>query len=164
MPRSYTLVRDQLIRRPLDEVFPFFADAANLQKITPSWLNFKILTPMPLEMRSGALLDYQISLFGVPLKWRTRIEEFTPGVRFVDTQLRGPYRVWHHTHEFTAVPEGTQMRDTVRYEMPFGPLGTVTHALMVQGMLRKIFDHRYAVIEREFATTGNNSHLPVVTH
>ncbi|WP_254513428.1 SRPBCC family protein [Anatilimnocola floriformis] len=149
MPRSYTLVREQFIPLPLDQVFPFFADAGNLQRITPPWLNFKILTPLPLEMKTGALLDYQISLFGVPMKWKTRIEEFTPQERFVDVQLRGPYRVWHHTHEFTATADGTQMRDTVRYEMPFGPLGTITHALMVRHMLKRIFDYRFETIERE---------------
>jgi ligand-binding SRPBCC domain-containing protein len=152
MPRTYELVREQLIPRPLDEVFPFFADAGNLQRITPPWLHFKILTPLPLDIRTGSLLDYQISLFGVPMKWRTRIEEFTPQVRFVDRQLRGPYRLWHHTHEFTAVAGGTQMRDTVRYEMPFGPLGTVTHALMVKHMLKRIFDYRNETIVQQFAT------------
>lgn len=146
MPHTYTLIREQLIPRPLDEVFPFFADAANLQKITPAWLHFRILTPLPMEMRAGALLDYQIRLFGLPLNWQTRIEEFTPGVSFVDTQIRGPYRRWHHTHEFFSVPDGTQMRDTVLYEMPFGPLGTITHALAVRHMLRRIFDYRYQVI------------------
>lgn len=151
MPRTYTLVRDQFIPRPLDEVFPFFADAGNLQQITPPWLHFKILTPLPLEIRTGALLDYQISLFGWPMKWQTRIEEFTPQERFVDRQLRGPYRLWHHTHEFTAVAGGTQMRDTVLYEMPFGLLGTVTHALMVKHMLKQIFDYRNASIVEHFA-------------
>lgn len=150
MPHTYTLIREQLIPRPLDEVFPFFADAANLQKITPAWLHFRILTPLPMEMRAGALLDYQIRLFGLPLNWQTRIEEFTPGVSFVDTQIRGPYRRWHHTHEFFSVPDGTQMRDTVLYEMPFGPLGTITHALAVRHMLRRIFDYRYQVIENVF--------------
>jgi hypothetical protein len=153
MPRTYTLVREQFIPRPLNEVFPFFADAGNLQRITPTWLNFKILTPLPLEMRPGALLDYQISLCGVPLKWRTRIEEFTPQERFVDVQLRGPYRRWHHTHEFASVNGGTQMRDTVLYEMPFGPLGTLTHALMVRHMLKRIFDHRNETIVQHFAAT-----------
>ena len=149
MPRTYTLVREQHIPLPLDQVFPFFADAGNLQRITPAWLHFKILTPLPLEIKEGALLDYQISLFGVPMKWRTRIEEFTPQERFVDVQLRGPYRRWHHTHEFRETADGTHMRDTVLYEMPFGPLGTITHAIMVRQMLKRIFDFRFEMIERE---------------
>lgn len=151
MPRTYTLIREQLIPRLLEDVFPFFADAGNLQTITPPWLHFRILTPLPLEMKTGAILEYRLRLYGLPIYWRTRIEDFDPPRQFVDQQLRGPYRLWHHTHEFESRPDGTFMRDTVRYELPFGPLGTLTHSLTVKRMLERIFDFRYATIERHFA-------------
>lgn len=151
MPRTYTLLREQLIPRPLGEVFPFFADAGNLQMITPPWLHFRILTPLPIEMRTGAILEYRLRLYGLPLYWRTRIEDFEPQRQFVDQQLRGPYRLWHHTHEFEERDGGTFMRDTVRYQLPFGPLGTLTHSLTVKHLLERIFDFRYATIERHFA-------------
>ncbi|WP_425615825.1 SRPBCC family protein [Anatilimnocola sp. NA78] len=152
MPSIYVLQREQLIPRSRDEVFAFFADAGNLEMITPPWLHFRILTPLPLEMRTGALIEYRLRLYALPLWWRTRIEEFEPPFRFVDLQLRGPYKLWHHTHEFSEVPAGTLMKDTVRYQLPFGPLGTVTHALTVKRLLQRIFDFRYETIERHFQT------------
>ncbi len=100
MPRTYTLERTQLIPRPLREVFPFFSEANNLEAITPAFLQFKILTPGPIALQAGTLIDYRIRFLGIPMYWRTRIETFDPPVRFTDTQVRGPYRLWHHTHEF----------------------------------------------------------------
>lgn len=148
MPHTYLLEREQLVRRPLDEVFTFFADAGNLEAITPAFLNFRILTPQPIAMQPGTLIDYQIKLVGVPLKWRTRIEEFEPPRRFVDVQLRGPYRLWHHTHEFEVVPEGTRVIDRVRYQLYLGPLGRAAHAIWVRRTLERIFDHRRRTIDR----------------
>ena len=144
MPREYVLEREQLISRPLSEVFAFFADAGNLDKITPPWLHFRFVTPLPIEMRPGALIDYRLRLCGVPLAWRTRIETFEPGERFSDVQLRGPYRRWHHLHEFRETSAGTQMLDRVEYELPYSLLGTASHTLCVRRMLRKIFDYRRA--------------------
>jgi len=95
---THVLERTQVIDKPLAEVFPFFADAANLQRITPKFLHFRIITPGSIEMRVGTRIDYELSLFGVPLRWRTRITEFVPGVRFVDEQESGPYALWRHTH------------------------------------------------------------------
>ncbi|QDU31279.1 Polyketide cyclase / dehydrase and lipid transport [Anatilimnocola aggregata] len=151
MSSTYVLERAQLIPRSRDEVFAFFADAGNLQMITPPWLHFRILTQLPLEMRTGALIEYRLRLYGLPIWWRTRIEEYEPCERFVDRQLRGPYKRWHHTHEFSETPAGTLMKDTVRYQLPFGPLGTLTHRLTVQRLLKRIFDFRYETIERHFA-------------
>jgi ligand-binding SRPBCC domain-containing protein len=150
MSSIYALEREQFIPRPRTEVFRFFEDAGNLQQITPPWLHFRIQTPLPLEMKPGALLEYRLRLYGLPLFWRTRIECYEPPVRFVDKQLRGPYRLWEHTHEFTETPDGTLMRDIVRYQLPFGPLGTLTHALTVQHLLCRIFDFRRDVIAKEF--------------
>lgn len=151
MPKTYTLERTQLIRRPLNEVFAFFSDAGNLEAITPDFLGFTILTPRPIALRAGALIDYQIRLFGIRLSWRTRIETWEPPHRFSDVQLKGPYKLWHHTHEFLAVPEGTLMTDRVEYQMPRGPLGRLTHALWTQRTLGKIFDHRFARIDELLA-------------
>ncbi|HEX5104378.1 MAG TPA: SRPBCC family protein [Pirellulaceae bacterium] len=147
MAKSFILEREQLIRRPLADVFPFFADAANLQAITPEFLDFRFVTPLPIEMRAGTLIDYQIRLCGVPLKWRTRIEEFDPPHRFVDVQVRGPYKSWHHTHEFHEADGGTLMLDHVRYELPLGPLGSLAAALFVRRLLNNIFDHRRRTID-----------------
>ncbi len=146
----YELTRQQFIPRPIDEVFSFFADAGNLEQITPPWLHFKILTPQPIDIRTGTLIDYRIRLFGIPIYWRTRIEEFTTNVRFVDTQIRGPYKRWWHVHEFREVEGGTEMIDRVEYAMPAGPLGSAMHAVLTKHQLKQIFDYRYQVIEKAF--------------
>ena len=152
MSPTYTLERTQLIRRPLDAVFAFFSDAGNLEAITPEFLTFKILTPRPVTMQAGTLIDYQIRLLGIPLRWRTRIEAWEPPHRFTDVQLTGPYRRWHHTHEFLAVPQGTLMTDRVRYQMPAGPLGRVVHLLWTRRTLERIFDYRFARIDELLGT------------
>ena len=146
----HTLVREQRLPGPPDEVFGFFADAGNLEAITPPWLSFEIVTPRPIEMGRGTLIEYGLRLHGVPISWLTRIEVWEPGRRFVDQQLRGPYALWHHSHEFAPAPGGgTLMRDTVRYALPAGPLGALAHRLFVRRDLARIFDHRAtAVAER----------------
>jgi ligand-binding SRPBCC domain-containing protein len=139
----FLLHREQRLPGSPEEVFPFFADAGNLEAITPPWLGFRIVTPRPIEMRPGALIEYRLRLHGLPLRWRTRIEEWVPSERFVDRQLSGPYRLWHHTHSFRPHPEGgTVMTDTVRYALPLGPLGSLAHALLVRRDLERIFDYR----------------------
>ena len=142
MSTTYHLHRTQLVPRPLDEVFAFFADAVNLEAITPEFLQFHILTARPIEIRAGALIDYRLKLFGIPFQWQTRIDEFVPGVRFIDSQTRGPYRRWHHTHEFQAVDGGTLVTDRVEYEMRLGMLGNIARNLFVARTLEQIFDHR----------------------
>lgn len=145
------LERAQRIERPRDEVFAFFEDATNLERLTPPFLRFAILTPAPVHMAEGTLIDYRIALFGVPVRWRTRIEEYRPPERFVDAQLRGPYRAWRHTHELTCDgPSATWMRDRVEYELPLGPLGAVAHAVFVRRTLARIFDFRRDAITRIF--------------
>lgn len=140
--RTYRLEREQIILRPRPEVFSFFADAGNLELLTPAFLHFRILTPLPLHMEPGALINYRLQLFGVPFHWCTRIETFEPQHRFTDVQLTGPYRRWHHLHEFQDVAGGTLVRDVVDYELPLGPLGTVARALFVRRALEQIFDYR----------------------
>jgi ligand-binding SRPBCC domain-containing protein len=150
MAVSYRLERTQDIPRPREEVFAFFADAANLEVITPASLHFQILTPLPIEMRTGAQIDYRLSLSGVPVRWRTRIASWEPPLRFIDDQERGPYALWHHTHEFEAIGNGTRMRDTVEYRLPFGPLGSLAHALWVRRTVEGIFDYRRQFISEKF--------------
>ena len=146
MPRFHRLERSQLIPRPLGETFAFFANAQNLEALTPAFLRFRIETPLPVEMRVGARIDYRLSLSGVPLRWRTVITEWEPNRRFVDEQERGPYRHWRHVHEFVAEGRGTRMRDEVTYALPFGVAGEAAHALLVKRQLRTIFDFRERAI------------------
>ncbi len=146
----YQLVRVQRLRRPRREVFAFFADAANLEALTPAFLAFHIESALPIEMRPGAIIDYRLKLYGVPVRWRTVIESYEPDERFVDTQARGPYRVWHHEHRFRDTEDGgTEMTDDVHYDLPLAPLGRIVHPL-VRRSLRRVFDHRHAVIEQRF--------------
>jgi ligand-binding SRPBCC domain-containing protein len=144
--RYHVLRREQRLPGAPDEVFGFFGDAHNLEAITPPFLGFRVLTPHPIDMRAGALIEYRLRLRGLPLSWLTRIEEWIPGVRFVDAQLAGPYRLWHHTHEFEPDGDrGTLMRDTVRYALPYWPLGEVAHPLVARD-LGAIFDHRASAV------------------
>jgi ligand-binding SRPBCC domain-containing protein len=146
--RAHVLRQEQLVPRPLDKVFPFFAEARNLERITPPWLAFQVLTADPVEMRPGTLIEYRLRLHGVPVRWLTRIEEFEAGRGFVDMQLRGPYRLWHHRHEFEARGDQTLVRDTVHYALPFGLLGAFAHLLFVRRDLRRIFSYRTDAVTR----------------
>ena len=139
-----TLRYSQLLPVPRADVFPFFAAAENLERLTPPWLHFRILTPTPIAMRRGALIDYRIRLHGLPLRWRTEIAEWEPPFRFVDTQLRGPYRLWVHTHTFTEAPGGTLCEDEVRYAVPGGRL---VDALFVRREVERIFAHRRTALD-----------------
>jgi len=141
-PRGWRLERSQIVPRPLEEVFAFFSDAANLESLTPAFLRFRIVTPMPIVMAAGARIDYRLSLFGVPFGWQTRIASFEPGMRFVDVQVSGPYREWHHLHEFHRDSRGTRMIDRVDYDLPFGALGMAVHPAFVRPTLERIFDYR----------------------
>lgn len=150
MPRARLLERTQLVPAPRADVFAFFADARNLEAITPDFLRFRVITPEPIRMEPGALIEYRLSLHGVGFGWRTRIEVWEPGTRFVDVQLAGPYRSWRHTHRFEDAPGGTRVSDRVEYELPLGPLGALAHALLVRRALQRIFDHRQARIAARF--------------
>ena len=127
---------------PRPAVFAFFADAANLEAITPPELHFHISTPLPVTMQKGAIIDYRLRLHGIPFSWRTRIAEWEPPFRFVDEQIRGPYALWEHTHTFTNAPDGgTMVQDTVRYQLPLGSLGALALS-QVQRHLNRIFGYR----------------------
>lgn len=137
---------EQVLPRPLDEVFEFFAAADNLERITPPELQFRILTPLPVSMRTGTLIEYRLGLFGVPFRWRTRINEWNPPHSFVDEQLSGPYREWVHTHLFATVPGGTLVRDEVRYRLPLFPIGEVARPV-VRLQIERIFRYRRRRLE-----------------
>ena len=138
----YELHRELWVPRPLPEVFEFFARAENLERITPPWLQFRILTPLPIEMKQGATIAYSLRLRGIRLGWLTEIERWNPPVEFIDVQTKGPYRLWRHTHRFSEVDGGTSIVDTVHYALPFGPLGQLAHRLQVARDLSGIFDYR----------------------
>ncbi|NNF41689.1 MAG: SRPBCC family protein [Phycisphaerales bacterium] len=146
------MVAVQRIPRPREEVFPFFADAFNLEAITPRSLRFQILTPPPIVMSRETIIDYRLRIRGVPVRWRTEITSWSPPRRFVDEQRRGPYRRWVHEHTFEAVPgpggEETIMRDQVDYALPGGPL---VHRLFVANDLRRIFTTRFERVAAHFA-------------
>lgn len=136
-------------------VFDFFADAGNLERITPPELRFRIITPLPVEMRKGARIEYRLSLYRIPFKWRTEIIHWEPPHSFVDSQISGPYRSWVHRHRFLETGNGTLMTDRVEYRLPFNPLGEVVFPL-VKREVRRIFSYREQTIQRILAPTTDS--------
>src|SRR5436305_850257 len=150
MSRVHILERKQRVPLPIADTFDFYGDALNLERITPPLLKFEVTTPSPIEMGVGTLIEYKLRLHRVPVRWRTRIEEWEPPRRFVDAQVKGPYSLWEHTHTFEEDGLGaTIIRDRVRYSIPFGPLGELADRLLVQRDLEQIFDYRRDAVARE---------------
>jgi ligand-binding SRPBCC domain-containing protein len=145
MAAPHLLRAEMRLQRPLEEVFAFFAAAENLERITPPELRFRILTPLPVEMRPGTRIDYQLRLFGVPFRWETLISRWEPPHLFVDEQLRGPYREWVHTHRFRRDGDHTVIEDEVRYRLPLHPLGQVALPI-VRRQVGRIFAYRQHII------------------
>lgn len=158
MNSNYVLKRSQWVAHPVEDVFAFFSDAANLELLTPPWLRFKILTPGPIEMRANTPIDYRLNWHGIPLHWQTKIVYWKSPYRFEDLQVKGPYRLWHHTHTFETVDGGTLLSDCVEYALPFGLLGKLIHVLSVRSSVRAIFDFRHRQIQEIFGSdTRSNS-------
>ncbi len=149
----HDLHSEQFVAADIAQVAEFFAQPENLARLTPDWLGFRILTPAPIAMRESALIDYEIRLGPLPMRWRTLITSYDPPHLFVDEQLSGPYSFWHHTHTFEAVAGGTMIRDHVRYLLPFGALGSLVQRLVVRRQLEAIFRHRAQAIAAVFSTT-----------
>jgi ligand-binding SRPBCC domain-containing protein len=144
----HILEREQRVNRPRPEVFAFFADALNLEALTPPLLGFEVLTPQPIEMTAGVRIRYRLRVHGLPIRWLTEIREWAPPDRFVDVQLRGPYAIWQHTHRFDELPGGgTLIRDHVRYRPALWPLGELAMPL-VRRDLQAIFDFRRDAVAR----------------
>ena len=148
--KIYELNKTQFINQPIDVVFNFFSKPENLALITPSKLAFKILTPTPITINKGTLIDYTIRLMRFPVHWRTLITKYNPPYKFVDEQIKGPYLFWHHTHTFKAVNGGSEIKDKVRYSIPMGYLGQFIHKIWIKKDLEKIFEYRKAVIDKLF--------------
>ncbi len=143
LPIDQILQREQRLSGTPEEVFAFFADARNLEAITPPLLRFRVVTPEPIAMGTGTLIHYRLRVHRIPVSWLTQITGWEPPYRFVDEQIKGPYALWHHTHTFEALDDGaTLMRDLVRYRIGFGPLGALANALMVRRDVEAIFDYR----------------------
>jgi ligand-binding SRPBCC domain-containing protein len=151
--KEHLLRREQRLAAPIAQVFPFFADAGNLQRITPPEVGFQIETPLPVAMRIGTLLDYRLRLFGVPFRWRTEITGWDPPHGFIDEQVRGPYRLWRHVHRFEADGDDTKMIDEVYYALPLAPVGEIAH-FVVRAQLDRIFDFRARAVPEMVKTAS----------
>lgn len=136
--------------KPLNEVFDFFSKAENLNKVTPKFLKFKILTPLPIEMKKGALIDYKIELGGLPFKWKTEITDWNPPYSFTDQQLKGPYKVWIHEHKFEEFNGKTRMTDTVRFLSPGWIFEPLINKIYVQKKVADIFEYRTKILNEIF--------------
>ena len=146
--KTFTLTNELWLPQSLEEVFPFFADASNLERLTPPSLRFRILTPPPIDMAVGTIIDYRIRLRGIPMRWQSEITAWEPPYRFVDEQRRGPYRLWIHEHVFVPQGGGTLAKDIVRYAV-LG--GEIVQRLFVASELERIFEYRNAVLKDYFA-------------
>ena len=154
--KTHTLKFKQTINSSLNEVYDFFSKPENLSKITPEKLNFTILTPTPIRMKDGQVIDYTIKILGKTIRWKTLITAFEPPYMFVDQQLSGPYSMWHHKHLFKKTSNGIEIEDHICYAMPFGVLGELVNWLWVKKDLEKIFLYRQNVIKKYFKNKGES--------
>ena len=148
---TYELLDRFQVAADIDRVWTFFSTAENLPLITPPWLNFTIRTSGTIGIEKGTLLDYSIRWIGISLKWRTKIIEWNPPLRFVDLQVKGPYALWHHEHRFEPVDGGVVCSDRVQYRLPLGIIGRITHSMLVRRQLMSIFRYRRQAIAERLA-------------
>mgnify|MGYP003401969753 len=146
----HTVSREYTVNRPIEEVFEFFCNAENLELLTPSDLNFRILTPLPIIMRKGTLIDYRITLSGIPFSWQTEITEWQPPCRFVDRQLKGPYKIWIHEHLFTARGNETTVTDNVEFRSKGWIFEPLIYRFFVKKRLDRILDYRQSKFKTIF--------------
>jgi ligand-binding SRPBCC domain-containing protein len=147
-PHGFLLRAECIVPRSIDEVFAFFADAMNLERITPPSVRFRVVTPLPITMRKGVLIDYKLRVRGLPMRWQSEITAWEPQRRFIDEQRRGPYKFWRHEHCFEECEGGTRMTDEVRYGVPGGRL---VNWLLVDRDIRAIFAYRKQALGEIFA-------------
>ena len=159
---TYTLEAELLVPVSTDQAFEVFENPYNLARITPPWLNFKILTE-GLQMKRGAEIDYEFRWLGVPMRWKTVITEYDPPFGFVDKALKSPYVLWHHRHTFRKEDEGTMVGDRIDYILPFGPFGQAIHSLVVANQLKQIFDYRQKAIIELLGGTASEIRPPTIT-
>ncbi len=146
-----TIRQSQRLKIPLDKAWEFLSNPRNLSTITPPELGFEITSEVPEKIYPGLLISYKVRpLFGVPMTWVSEIKHMKEPYYFVDEQIKGPYKFWHHQHWLKEIPGGVEMSDEVNYIMPFGPLGSVIHPLIVKSQLEKIFGYRRAVLAQRF--------------
>ena len=149
--KLYTFKKEQRISKSIIDVFDFFSKPENLSVITPNKMDFKILTPSPIEMKEGTLIDYTVKIMSFPIRWRTLITKYDPPNMFIDQQLKGPYSMWHHTHLFEKINDNeTLIKDVILYAVPFSFIGSITHSLYIKRDLENIFDYRSQEIKRIF--------------
>ncbi|MEM8727156.1 MAG: SRPBCC family protein [Chlamydiota bacterium] len=144
--KIYRLKRIQRLPFPVTDVFSFFEQPKNLEKLTPHFLQFQTLTPTAVKMDTGAVIDYVLKVWSFPIRWTTLITDYHPPYSFIDLQLKGPYAYWHHQHSFEALDNRTIMKDCVTYALPLGCLGELFHRLKIESDLNKIFDYRAAAV------------------
>ncbi|MBX3419966.1 MAG: SRPBCC family protein [Pirellulaceae bacterium] len=160
--KVYHVAREQFLPLPVPDVFSFFSDARNLEELTPAWLNFQFLTPEPITMRVGTIIQYALRVRALPIRWTTAITSWDPPFEFVDVQLQGPYAMWHHRHRFVPIDKGTQVIDEVAYALPFGSLGRLLHKLVVHRDVQQIFEYRRQALETKFSKNRPPIGFPAV--
>ena len=149
-PKIYTFKQEQFVKSDMETVFEFFSRPENLEKITPTAMSFNIMTPRPIEMKEGSIIDYTVKIFGIPTRWRTIITSYKRNESFVDEQLKGPYSYWHHKHSFESVEDGINIIDEINYVLPLEAFRSIVHAVFILPQLKKIFTFRFQIIEDKF--------------
>tara|TARA_B100000614_G_scaffold58513_2_gene51735 strand:- start:5502 stop:5981 length:480 start_codon:yes stop_codon:yes gene_type:complete len=156
--KTYNLKFEQKIDLPVNDVFDFFSKPENLSLITPSRLKFDIISPTPLEMKEGQLIDYSLKImYVIKLHWRTLITHFEKPVKFIDQQIKGPYSLWHHTHKFKKIDGGTLIIDELKYAIPFGFLGRLIHFFYIKHDIKSIFEYRHKNLDKIFSEIKKQS-------
>lgn len=144
------LLLKQWVPKSPEEIWPFFSDEHNLERLTPPWLNFNVLGRSTPAMGRGTEIRYRLRLHGIPLHWLTLISDWSPPKRFIDTQIKGPYKLWHHEHRFESLAGGTLLTDSVQYRLPLGSIGNFGGLKFVQHDIEKIFAYRQATVAKIF--------------